>query len=232
MTALVQQLAQELTVSPAQIESAIRLIDDGASVPFIARYRKEATGGLDEAQLRQLESRLAYLRDLYERRAKVLESVRSQGRLTPELQARIEAAATKNALEELYAPYRPRKTSKAGQAREAGLAPVAERVRTETIDPAAALAGFSHEQYPDLSSQLEALQHLIIEEWATDLPLTDLLRQQFAADAVLKSKLASEEKREVGKKFRDYLTAANPSPKLPITACWPCCVAVRKMSSP
>ncbi len=214
MTALVQQLAQELTVSPAQIESAIRLMDDGASVPFIARYRKEATGGLDDAQLRQLESRLAYLRDLYERRAKVLESVRSQGRLTPELQARIEAAATKNALEELYAPYRPRKTSKAGQAREAGLAPVAERVRTETIDPAAALAGFSHEQYPDLSSQLEALQHLIIEEWATDLPLTDLLRQQFAADAVLKSKLASEEKREVGKKFRDYFDSSEPLAKV------------------
>ena len=214
MTALVQQLAQELTVSPAQIESAIRLMDDGASVPFIARYRKEATGGLDDAQLRQLESRLAYLRDLYERRAKVLESVRSQGRLTPELQARIEAAATKNALEELYAPYRPRKTSKAGQAREAGLAPVAERVRTETIDPAAALAGFSHEQYPDLSSQLEALQHLIIEEWATDLPLTDLLRQQFTADAVLKSKLASEEKREVGKKFRDYFDSSEPLAKV------------------
>ncbi len=214
MTALVQQLAQEIAASPAQIEAAIRLIDDGASVPFIARYRKEATGGLDDVQLRQLEARLAYLRDLHERRAKALESIDAQGRLTDELRARIEAAPTKNALEELYAPYRPRKTSKAGQAREAGLAPIAEQVRTQAVDPVMALEGFAHDQYPDQASQLEALQHLIIEEWATDLALTDLLRRQFASDAVLKSTLVSEEKRDVGKKFRDYFDSQEPLAKV------------------
>ncbi len=214
MTELVQQLADELAVRPAQIEAAIRLMDDGASVPFIARYRKEATDGLDDAQLRQLEARLTYLRDLNERRARVLESIRSQDRLTPELEARINAAGSKTALEDLYLPYRPKKTSKASLAREAGLAPMAERIRLEAIDPAAALDGFSHESYPDLEAQLEGISHIIIDEWATDLALSDLLRTHFSQDAVLKSRLAGEDKREVGKKFRDYFESAEPLTKV------------------
>jgi uncharacterized protein len=214
MTELVQQLADELAVRPAQIEAAIRLMDDGASVPFIARYRKEATDGLDDAQLRQLEARLTYLRDLNERRARVLESIRSQDRLTPELEARINAAGSKTALEDLYLPYRPKKTSKASLAREAGLAPIAERIRLEAIDPAAALEGFSHDSYPDLDSQLEGISHIIMDEWATDLALTDLLRTHFSQDAVLKSRLAGEDKREVGKKFRDYFESQEPLAKV------------------
>jgi uncharacterized protein len=109
MTELVQQLASELAVRPAQIEAAIRLMDDGASVPFIARYRKEITEGLDDAQLRQLEARLAYLRELNERRQKVIDSIRSQEKLTTDLLARLNAADSKTALEDLYLPYRPKK---------------------------------------------------------------------------------------------------------------------------
>jgi uncharacterized protein len=125
MTDLVQQLAKEIAVRPNQIEAAIKLIDEGASVPFIARYRKEVTQGLDDAQLRQLDTRLAYLRDLFERREKVIESLKEQDKLSDDLLARVNAAETKNALEEIYAPYRPKRTSKSFKAKEAGLAPFA-----------------------------------------------------------------------------------------------------------
>lgn len=121
MTDLVQQLAKELAVRPNQVESAIKLIDEGASVPFIARYRKEVTQGLDDTQLRQLDTRLSYLRDLYERREKVIESLKEQDKLSDDLLARVNAAETKNALEEIYAPYRPKRTSKSFKAKEAGL---------------------------------------------------------------------------------------------------------------
>jgi uncharacterized protein len=214
MTELAQQLATELAVRPAQIEAAIRLIDDGASVPFIARYRKEATEGLDDATLRQLDLRLSYLRDLNARRARVIESITSQDRLTPELLARIEAAQSKTALEDLYLPYRPKRTSKAALAREAGLAPLADRILQEAVEPAAVLEGFSHDSYPDQDSQLDAISHLIIDEWAKDLALVDLLRIHFAQECVLKSRLAGEEKREVGKKFRDYFESDEPLHKV------------------
>ncbi len=214
MTELAQQLASELAVRSAQIEAAIRLMDDGASVPFIARYRKEATDGLDDSQLRKLEARLTYLRDLNERRGRIIESIRGQDRLTPDLLNRLNATESKTALEDLYLPYRPKKTSKASLARDAGLAPLAQRILTEAIDPASALEGFSHESYPELDSQLEAIQHLIIDEWATHADLVDVLRTHFAKESVLKSRLAGEEKREVGKKFRDYFEAQEPLHKV------------------
>ena len=121
MTDLVQQLASELAVRPNQVEAAIRLIDEGASVPFIARYRKEVTQGLDDTQLRQLDTRLAYLRDLYERREKVIQSLQEQNKLNDDLLARVNAAETKNALEEIYAPYRPKRTSKSFKAKKRAL---------------------------------------------------------------------------------------------------------------
>lgn len=214
MTELVQQLASEIAVRPAQVEAAIRLLDDGASVPFIARYRKEATEGLDDTQLRQLEARLTYLRDLIERRGKVIESIRSQGKLSDDLLARIKAADSKTALEDLYLPYRPKKTSKAALAREAGLEPFALKIWQESLEPAQALEGFSHENYPDVTSQLDAVQHILIDLWATRLELTDLLRKGFADSAQLVSRLAGEEKRDVGKKFRDYFEAAEPLAKV------------------
>ncbi|MEL4296781.1 Tex family protein [Acinetobacter ursingii] len=215
MTDLVQQLASELAVRPNQVEAAIRLIDEGASVPFIARYRKEVTQGLDDTQLRQLDTRLAYLRDLYERREKVIESLKEQDKLSEDLLARVNAAETKNALEEIYAPYRPKRTSKSFKAKEAGLGPAAEKIRNENVEPVEALAGFSHEDYPDVESQLDAVQHIIIDEWAQNIALTTALKALFAKTAILKSAVASDEKKEVGKKFRDYFEFSENLNKVP-----------------
>ncbi|MCU4388899.1 RNA-binding transcriptional accessory protein [Acinetobacter haemolyticus] len=215
MTDIVQQLANELAVRPNQVEAAIRLIDEGASVPFIARYRKEVTQGLDDTQLRQLDTRLTYLRDLYERREKVIQSLTEQDKLSDDLLARVNAAETKNALEEIYAPYRPKRTSKSFKAKEAGLGPIAERIAAEDIDPTEALAGFSHEDYPDVESQLDAIQHILIDDWAQNIALTTELKQTFAKTAVLKSAVASEEKKEVGKKFRDYFEFSENLNKVP-----------------
>lgn len=199
MTDLVQQLASELAVRPNQVEAAIRLIDEGASVPFIARYRKEVTQGLDDTQLRQLDTRLSYLRDLYERREKVIESLKEQNKLSDDLLARVNAAETKNALEEIYAPYRPKRTSKSFKAREAGLGPVAERIVAEQIEPTEALAGFEHADYPDAESQLDAVQHIIIDDWAQNIALTTELKSLFAKTASLKSTVASDEKKKLVK---------------------------------
>ena len=215
MTDLVQQLAKEIAVRPNQIEAAIKLIDEGASVPFIARYRKEVTQGLDDAQLRQLDTRLAYLRDLFERRDKVIESLKEQDKLSDDLLARVNAAETKNALEEIYAPYRPKRTSKSFKAKEAGLGPIAEKIFAEAVDPAEALADFSHEDYPDLESQLDAIQHILIDDWAQNIALTTELKAMFAKTATLKSLVASDEKKEVGKKFRDYFDFSENLNKVP-----------------
>ena len=215
MTDLVQQLANEIAVRPNQVEAAIRLIDEGASVPFIARYRKEVTQGLDDTQLRQLDTRLTYLRDLYERREKVIQSLQEQDKLNDDLLARVNAAETKNALEEIYAPYRPKRTSKSFKAREAGLGPIAEKIINDQIDPAEALADFSHEDYPNIESQLDAIQHILIDDWAQNIGLTTELKQIFSKTAVLKSSVASEEKKEVGKKFRDYFEFSENLNKLP-----------------
>ncbi|MFC3903605.1 uncharacterized protein SAMN05421749_102407 [Acinetobacter marinus] len=215
MTEIAQQIAQELTVRPEQVEATIRLLDEGLTVPFVARYRKEATQGLDDTQLRQLDTRLHYLRDLYERRDKVIESLKEQEKLSDDLLTRINAAETKNALEEIYAPYRPKRTSKSFKAKEAGLGEFAEKILTTEVEPKDALAGFSHEDYADLDSQLDAVQHIIIDEWAQNIALTAELKQLFAKTAVLKSAVASDEKKEVGKKFRDYFEFSENLNKVP-----------------
>ena len=215
MTDLVQQLAKEIAVRPNQVEAAIKLIDEGASVPFIARYRKEVTQGLDDTQLRQLDTRLSYLRDLFERREKVIESLKEQNKLSDDLLARVNAAETKNALEEIYAPYRPKRTSKSFKAKEAGLGEIAIQILTQDVEPSAALAGFSHENYADLDAQLAAIQHIIIDEWAQNIALTTELKAMFAKTALLKSAVASDEKKEVGKKFRDYFDFSENLNKVP-----------------
>ena len=133
MTSVNQLIAGELGVREAQVEAAVALLDGGATVPFIARYRKEATGSLDDAQLRLLEERLGYLRELRDRRATVLESIRAQGKLTPELAAAIAAADTKARLEDIYLPYKTKRRTKAQIAREAGLGPLADSL---LADPA------------------------------------------------------------------------------------------------
>ena len=215
MTDLVQQLAKEIAARPNQVQAAIKLIDEGASVPFIARYRKEATQGLDDTQLRQLDTRLSYLRDLFERRDKVIESLKEQNKLSDDLLNRVNAAETKNALEELYAPYRPKRTSKSFKAKEAGLGPIAEKIAHEAVEPTEALAGFSHADYADLESQLDAIQHILIDDWAQNIALTTELKATFAKTAVLKSSVASEDKKEVGKKFRDYFDFSENFNKVP-----------------
>jgi len=125
---IIAQLAQELGVVQSQIKAAVDLLDEGATVPFIARYRKEATGGLDDAVLRDLQERLVYLRELEERRSTILESIESQGKLTPELKAAIEKAENKQTLEDLYLPYKPKRRTRAQIAREAGLQPLADEI--------------------------------------------------------------------------------------------------------
>ncbi len=229
MTDLVQQLASELAVRPNQVEAAIKLIDEGSSVPFIARYRKEVTQGLDDIQLRQLDTRLVYLRDLFERREKVIESLKEQNKLSDDLLARVNAAETKNALEELYAPYRPKRTSKSFKAKEAGLGVIAEKIIAEQVDPTEALAGFSHEEYPDVESQLDAIQHIIIDDWAQNIPLTTELKTTFAKTAVLKSLVASEEKKKSVRNSVITLISLKTSTKYLHIVYWRCCVVVKKM---
>ncbi|MCD6078668.1 MAG: putative transcriptional accessory protein, partial [Ramlibacter sp.] len=126
MQKILRQIAAELRVQESQVRSAVELLDGGASVPFIARYRKEATGGLDDTHLRELEARLGYLRELEERREAVLKSIEEQGKLTPELRAAVEAAPTKQELEDLYLPYKPKRRTKGQIAREAGIEPLAD----------------------------------------------------------------------------------------------------------
>lgn len=140
---ILQQIAAELAVRPAQVQATIDLLDGGATVPFIARYRKEATGGLDDVQLRELESRLTYLRELESRRDAILKSIDEQGKLTPELSAAILAAPTKQELEDLYLPYKPKRRTKGMIAREAGLEPLADKLFADpTLDPKLEAAAF------------------------------------------------------------------------------------------
>ena len=202
--AIIQQLAEELSIRPQQVQATIELLDDGATVPFIARYRKEVTQGLDDTQLRQLEHRLSYLRELYERREVIIVSLTEQNKLSDELLAQLNQVSTKTELEDIYAPYRPRKTSKSAKAREAGLGEYADKILTLVDDPEQILAGFHHENYPDVMSQLDAIQHIIIDQWAENVALTTELKQQFLKTAQVKCGLSSEDKRESGKKFRDY----------------------------
>ena len=136
MQKIIAQIAQEIGVRTQQVEAAVALLDGGATVPFIARYRKEVTGGLDDTQLRELEVRLAYLRELEERRAAILKSIEEQGKLTPQLHAAIAAAPTKQELEDLYLPFKPRRRTKGMIAREAGVEPLADRLFADPLlDP-------------------------------------------------------------------------------------------------
>src|SRR3990170_5214604 len=137
MQKIIRQIAAEIRVQEHQVKAAVDLLDGGATVPFVARYRKEATGGLDDIQLRELEYRLGYLRELQERREAVLKSIEEQGKLTPQLRAAVEAAPTKQELEDLYLPYKPRRRTKGQIAREAGIEPLADRLWADpTLTPA------------------------------------------------------------------------------------------------
>jgi uncharacterized protein len=223
------QIAAELKVRPAQVATTVELLDGGATVPFIARYRKEATGGLDDIQLRELEARLGYLRELEERRAAVLRSIEEQGKLTPELRAAIEAAPTKQELEDLYLPYKPKRRTKGMIAREAGIEPLADRLFEDpTLDPLAQAQAFVAE-YPggaaalaeagfaDAFAVLDGVRDLLSERWAEDAALVGQLREWLWQEGLMRSRLVDgkDGQNPDAAKFRDYFDAAEPIAKVP-----------------
>ncbi|UHD15930.1 Tex family protein [Thiocapsa bogorovii] len=217
MTDITRTLSQELAARPEQVEAAIRLLDEGATVPFIARYRKEATGGLDDIQLRLLEERLVYLRDLNERRATVLKSIEEQGKLTPELQAEIVGAETKQRLEDLYLPFKPKRRTKAQIAREAGLEPLADVLLadpSESPESSAALYVDSTKGVEDIAAALEGARQILMERFAEDPELTGRLRDHLWEKGILVSKVMAG-KEEEGNKFSDYFDYREPLARVP-----------------
>jgi uncharacterized protein len=210
-----QRIAEELGVRDGQVLSAVELLDGGATVPFIARYRKEVTGALDDAQLRTLEERLRYLRELEERRAAILESIESQGKLDDELRAQIMAADTKARLEDIYLPYKPKRRTKAQIARELGLEPLADQLLADpSHDPAALAETFLTEGVADAAAALEGARAILIERFAEDADLIGGLREQLWGRGRLLSKVR-EGKEEAGAKFSDYFEFGEPFTKLP-----------------
>ena len=202
--AIARIIAAEIGARPAQVTAAVSLIDEGATVPFIARYRKEVPDGLDDTQLRTLEERLSYLRELEARRAAVLSSIDGQGKLSDELKAKIEAAATKAELEDLYLPYKPKRRTKAEIAREKGLGPLADAILADrSVAPAERAAAFLTEQVADIKAALDGARDILVEAFAENAELVGRLRAHMKTGAVLKAKVA-EGKEEAGAKFRDY----------------------------
>jgi uncharacterized protein len=221
-----QRIAVELDARPAQVKAAIGLLDEGATVPFISRYRKEVTGGLDDTQLRNLEARLAYLRELEDRRVTVLESIESQGKLTPELRAAIEAAEDKARLEDLYLPYKQKRRTKAQIAREAGLEALADLLlddpeKNPDVEAAAFLRepfktadDIDHPGVPDAKAALEGARQILMERFAEDADLLQALREYMTEHGVVQSKLV-EGKAEAGAKFADYFEYDEPLARIP-----------------
>jgi len=212
-----QKIAEELGVREGQVKSAVELLDGGSTVPFIARYRKEVTGALDDAQLRTLEERLRYLRELDERRAAVLESIRGQGKLDEALEAQILAADTKSRLEDIYLPYKPKRRTKAQIAREAGLEPLADGLLNDpNTDPQAAAAVFidAEKGVADAQAALDGARAILVERFAEDGDLIGELREKMWNQGHLVAKVR-EGKAEEGAKFADYFDFSEPYPKLP-----------------
>ena len=224
MNKIVQQIATELGVRPAQVQTTVDLLDGGATVPFIARYRKEATEGLDDIQLRELDTRLIYLRELEERRAAVLKSIEEQGKLTPQLLAAINSAPTKQELEDLYLPFKPRRRTKGMAAREAGLEPLADKLFSNpSLVPLDEAMAFINVEggYADGLGVLDGVRDLLSERWAEDPALVGPLREWLWSEGLLQSKLAKDGEGGEGgtnpdaAKFRDYFDYAEPIARVP-----------------
>ncbi len=212
---ITQILSQELSATAAQITAAVELLDDGATVPFIARYRKEATGGLDDTQLRQLAERLQYLRELEERKAVVLKSIEEQGKLSDDLRAQIEAADNKTALEDLYLPYKPKRRTKAQIAREHGLQPLADALLAEQPqDVEAAAQGYLNENVPDTKAALDGARAILMEQFAEDAELIGTLRNKLWNEAEIHAQVV-EGKETEGEKFSDYFDHREPVRAMP-----------------
>ena len=215
MLSIHQRIAEEIGVREGQVQAAVDLLDSGATVPFIARYRKEVTGTLDDTQLRTLEERLRYLRELEDRRSAILESIRSQGKLDAELEAQIMAADAKARLEDIYLPYKPKRRTKAQIARELGLQPLAEQLLADpALDPVETAQAFVAEGVADANAALEGARAILIEKFAEDADLIGTLRERMWTRGRLVAKVR-EGKEEAGSKFSDYFDFAEPFTKLP-----------------
>ena len=225
MQKIIRQIALEIKVNEQQIKTAVDLLDGGATVPFIARYRKEATGGLDDIQLRELEYRLGYLRELEERREAVLKSIDEQGKLTPELRAAIEFAATKQDLEDLYLPYKPRRRTKGQIAREAGIEPLADKLFADPslvpLDEAVAFVKLEKNELGDdfttAQAVLDGVRDILSERWAEDAALVQSLRNWLWGEGLFTSKLVTgkDENHPDNAKFRDYFAYDEPIGRVP-----------------
>nr|WP_157328244.1 Tex family protein [Bradyrhizobium cajani] len=211
------KIAQELGVRAEQVEAAVTLLDGGATVPFIARYRKEATGALDDAQLRTLEERLVYLRELEDRRKAILESVREQGKLDAALEATILAADSKARLEDIYLPFKPKRRTKAEIAKEAGLEPLANQLMAEPgNDPKVVAESFINAEkgVADAAAALDGARAILVERFDEDADLIGALREEMWTNARMASKVRDGKKTE-GEKFADYFDFSEPLTKLP-----------------
>ncbi|MCW8882847.1 MAG: RNA-binding transcriptional accessory protein, partial [Sedimenticola sp.] len=202
MQKIVSQIAAELNVSIGQVTSAVGLLDEGATVPFISRYRKEKTGGLDDTQLRNLEERLGYLRELEERRGTVLNSIKEQGKLTDALERDILSADTKTRLEDLYLPYRPKRRTKAQIAREAGLEPLAlDLLKNPAIDPNLESGKYLNPEasFADEKAVLDGARQILMELFAEDAELLGKLREYLWNEGTLKSQVIKGKEQEAAK---------------------------------
>jgi protein Tex len=225
MPKILAQLAAEIRIRPDQVKTAVELLDGGATVPFIARYRKEVTGGLDDIQLRELESRLGYLRELEDRRAAVIKSITEQGKMTPELLAAIDAAPTKQELEDIYLPFKPKRRTKGMIAREAGLEALADKLFADpTLDPHAeaqayvlAAGAIEGADFTTTAAVLDGVRDLLSERWAEDASLVQALREWLWNEGLFKSKLADgkDENNADVAKFRDYFDYDEPIGRVP-----------------
>ncbi|MFJ7246263.1 Tex family protein [Kitasatospora sp. NPDC098652] len=213
--AIERKIAEELGVREGQVTSAVELLDGGATVPFVARYRKEVTGSLDDAQLRTLEERLRYLRELEERRAAVLESIDSQGKLDDALRAQVLAADSKARLEDIYLPFKPKRRTKAQIAREAGLEPLADTLLADpTQDPAALAAQYLNESLADAAAALEGARSILVERFGEDADLVGSLRERMWGRGRLVARVRDGKEGD-GAKFADYFDFSEPFTKLP-----------------
>ncbi|WP_255507386.1 Tex family protein [Mycolicibacterium sp. 018/SC-01/001] len=212
------RLAVELAVEEGRVSAAVRLLDEGATVPFIARYRKEATGSLDDGQLRTLADRLTYLRELDERRDAVLTSIRDQGALTDDLVDALMAADTKARVEDIYLPYKPKRRTKAQIAREAGLEPLADRLLADpTLIPEQAAAEFVSAEVSDAAAALDGARHILVERAAENAELVGEVREHFWKHGAVRSRAASDAVAATPKaqKFSDYFDFSEPLTQMP-----------------
>jgi len=225
MQKILGQLATEIKIRPEQVQAAVSLLDGGATVPFIARYRKEVTGGLDDIQLRELEYRLGYLRELAERRATILKSITDQGKLTPDLQSAIEQAATKQDLEDIYLPFKPKRRTKGMIAKEAGLEPLADALWVNPslnpqdeaqayLKPADAIEGAD---FSTVAAVLDGVRDILSERWAEDASLVQALREWLWKEGLFTSHLTAgkDENQADVAKFRDYFDYSEPIGRVP-----------------